>query len=83
MSIGFGDVLHILTYETQVTKSVRPGYNDMSWGYSSVGYITFSDRLDTQRVETFGAGDIIGCHLDRIRGLAFFTLNGKVVGKQP
>lgn len=33
-------------------------------------------------VETFGVGDIVGCHLDRIKNLAFFTVNGKVIGEQ-
>lgn len=81
VSIGFKDALYSLTFGGQLESNDLPGMDDMSWGYSSSGSISFADRLDIQEVETFGAGDIVGCHFDRSKQLAFFTVNGKVVGK--
>lgn len=74
--------MYRLTYGGQTLLEGNPGVDGCSWGYSSSGAISFGDRLDTQEVEVFGAGDVVGCHLDRIKELAFFTVNGKVVGKQ-
>lgn len=54
---------------------------DMSWEYSYQGRISFEDRDDTQSVESYGAGDIVGCHFDRIKALAFFTVNGRIIGE--
>lgn len=81
LSIGFGDALLRLTYGGQLTLQNIPGVDEMSWGYSSSGSISFASWLDIQNVEPFGVGDIVGCHIDRIKHIAFFTVNGKVVGK--
>lgn len=59
----------------------RPGSCNLSWGYNSEGTILFDDRQDTQKVEGYGVGDVVGCHFDRTKYLAFFTVNGKIVGK--
>lgn len=73
--------MYRLTHGGQTLLEGKPGVDNCSWGYFSSGAISFSDRLDIQEVEVFGAGDVVGCHFDRTKELAFFTVNGKVVGK--
>lgn len=59
----------------------EPGMCGRSWGYSSIGDIGLNDEMDGQSVQRFKIGDSVGCHFDKIKEVAFFTLNGQILGE--
>lgn len=59
----------------------EPGTCGMSWGYHMNGDIMLNDEMDTQVVQRYGTGDRVGCHFDRTHEVAFFTVNGQIVGE--
>lgn len=59
----------------------EPGMYGMSWGYSITGGITLNDEMDGQSVQRYKIGDRVGCHFNKIKEVAFFTVNGQIVGE--
>lgn len=58
----------------------EPGTCGGSWGYQMNGDIALGDQIDGQSVQRYNVGDIVGCHFDKIKEVAFFTVNGQIVG---
>lgn len=59
----------------------EPGMCGRSWGYQMFGDIMLDNEMDGQSVQRYGIGDSVGCHFDKIKNVAFFTVNGKIVGE--
>lgn len=59
----------------------EPGMCSHSWGYHNIGNITLNDEMDGQMVRHYGTGDWVGCHFDKIMEVAFFSVNGQIVGE--
>ena len=55
--------------------------------WRSYGYLYFgSGRVDRAGEmigygETFGTGDVVGCHVDLARGMMYFRKNGRRIGE--
>lgn len=40
-----------------------------------------NDEMDGQNVTRYRTGDRVGCHFDKIMEVAFFSVNGQIVGE--
>lgn len=45
------------------------------------GDITSNNEMDKQGVRCYRTGDTVGCHFGKIKEVAFFTVNGQIVGE--
>ena len=59
-----------------------PGWNHSSWGYhGDDGKFFAQSGTGTTYGDTFGAGDVVGCHITFDKGVTF-TKNGASFGKE-
>ncbi|CUS07292.1 unnamed protein product [Tuber aestivum] len=77
--IGFVDAMYHYVIDGFELYSAELGHTFRSWGYAPGRIHTQEDVLPA--IPSFTTNDIIGCHFDRVRGAASFTLNGKRAGK--
>jgi Ran-binding protein 9/10 len=59
-----------------------PGWEPGSWGYHGDDGKIFWDGQDAEYGPTYGAEDVVGCGVDFTTNSAFFTKNGRYLGKQ-
>jgi hypothetical protein len=59
-----------------------PGWNPSSWAYhGDDGKFYAQSDAGTTYGDTFGAGDVVGCHIAFDKGVTF-TKNGTSLGKE-
>lgn len=80
MAIGFADMFYEQTIIGSEIFNRAPGMHARSWGYSYEGHITLDDEMDSQKITGYRNGAVVGCHFDKIKAVAFFTVNGELVG---
>lgn len=57
------------------------GWVKGSWGYHGDDGKLFTPSGGTNYGQLYAKGDVVGCGIDLDKELAFFTLNGKYLGK--
>lgn len=74
-AIGFCD-------ERTPLGGVQLGWQETSWGYHGRNGSTFhgSSLRSTSFGEVYGKGDVIGCGVNFAKDVAFYTMNGEIIG---
>ncbi|UKZ61579.1 uncharacterized protein TrAtP1_002838 [Trichoderma atroviride] len=59
------------------------GREKVSWGYNGDSGETYQCGVQTPTPfgEVYGEGDVIGCGVNFDKDIAFYTLNGEIIGK--
>lgn len=75
-AIGFSD-------ECTPLGGIQLGWQKTSWGYHGNDGKTYhgSNFELVSFGESYGKGDVIGCGVNSAKDVAFYTLNGEIIGK--
>ena len=65
----------------QADNDKGPGFHALSIGYHSDGWVVADGEMEYEIDWAFTTGDIVGCGIDWIDKVSYFTRNGIFIGE--